>query len=208
MPSLDTCLAFFALVFVLGFAPGPDNIFVMMQSVTQGRSAGLVAMLGMCAGLAVHTLAVALGLAAIFAASATAFTVLKVVGAGYLAYLAWQAFRAPAGTLSAPVEQQADLRRIFLRGWVMNLTNPKIVFFFLALLPQFVHAERGPIATQIGVLGAIFIVSTLITFGAIAYFSATVSTRLRRSPSAQLWLNRMAGTVFLGMAARLAMAER
>ncbi|MEO5794328.1 MAG: LysE family translocator [Rhodoferax sp.] len=208
MPSLDTCLAFFALVFVLGFAPGPDNIFVMMQSVTQGRKAGLVAMLGMCAGLAVHTLAVALGLAAIFAASATAFTVLKVVGAVYLAYLAWQAFRAPVGTLSAPVEQQPDLRRIFLRGWVMNLTNPKIVFFFLALLPQFVHADRGSIATQLCVLGAIFILSTLMTFGAIAYFSATVSTRLRSSPKAQLWLNRMAGTVFLGMAARLAMAER
>jgi threonine/homoserine/homoserine lactone efflux protein len=208
MPSIDTCLAFFALVFMLGFAPGPDNIFVMVQSVTLGRRAGLVAMLGMCAGLAVHTLAVALGLAAIFAASATAFTVLKVVGAGYLAYLAWQAFRAPADTLSAAVEPQPDLRRIFLRGWVMNLTNPKIVFFFLALLPQFVHAERGPIATQIGVLGAIFIASTLITFGAIAYFSATLSTRLRRSPQAQLWLNRMAGTVFLGMAARLAMAER
>ena len=208
MPTIDTCLAFFALVFMLGFAPGPDNIFVMMQSVTLGRKAGLMAMLGMCAGLAVHTLAVALGLAAIFAASATAFTVLKVVGAGYLAYLAWQAFRAPAGTLSAPLEQQPDLRRIFLRGWVMNLTNPKIVFFFLALLPQFVHAERGPIASQIGVLGAIFIGSTLITFGAIAYFSATVSTRLRRSPQAQLWLNRMAGTVFLGMAVKLAVAER
>jgi threonine/homoserine/homoserine lactone efflux protein len=208
MPTTDTCLAFFALVFMLGFAPGPDNIFVMMQSVTLGRTAGLVAMLGMCAGLAVHTLAVALGLAAIFAASATAFTVLKVVGAGYLAYLAWQAFRAPAGTLSAPLEQQPDLRRIFLRGWVMNLTNPKIVFFFLALLPQFVHAERGPIASQIGVLGALFIASTLVTFGAIAYFSATVSTRLRRSPQAQRWLNRMAGTVFLGMAVRLAVAER
>lgn len=208
MPTLDTCLAFFALVFVLGFAPGPDNIFVMMQSVTQGRTAGLVAMLGMCAGLAVHTLAVALGLAAIFAASTTAFTVLKVVGAGYLTYLAWQAFRAPPGLLAVPVERQPQLRRIFLRGWVMNLTNPKIVFFFLALLPQFVHADRGAIAAQLGVLGAIFIGSTLITFGAIACFSATVSSRLRGSPTAQLWLNRMAGTVFLGMAARLAMAER
>jgi len=208
MPSLDTCLAFFALVFVLGFTPGPDNIFVMVQSVTQGRTAGLVAMLGMCTGLAVHTLAVALGLAAIFAASATAFTVLKVVGAGYLVSLAWQAFRAPADTLSAPVARHTDLRRIFLRGWLMNLTNPKIVFFFLALLPQFVHADRGPIGRQLGVLGAIFIGSTLITFGTIAYFSATVSTRLRGSPTAQLWLNRVAGTVFLGMAARLAMADR
>ena len=208
MPSLDTCFAFFALVFVLGFTPGPDNIFVMVQSVTQGRTAGLVAMLGMCAGLAVHTLAVALGLAAVFAASATAFTVLKVVGAGYLAYLAWQAFRAPADALAMPVAQQPDLRRIFLRGWVMNLTNPKIVFFFLALLPQFVHADRGAIATQLCVLGAIFLGSTLLTFGAIAYFSATVSARLRGSPKAQLWLNRMAGTVFLGMAARLAIADR
>ena len=208
MPSLDTCIAFFGLSLLLGFTPGPDNIFVLLQSATQGRKAGFVVTLGLCAGLVVHTLAVALGLAAVFAASATAFTVLKVVGALYLTYLAWQAFRAPAGTLAAPVEQQPDLRRIFLRGWVMNLTNPKIVFFFLALLPQFVHAERGPIATQIGVLGAIFIGSTLITFGAIAWFSATVSTRLRRSPAAQLWLNRMAGTVFLGMAARLAMAER
>ena len=208
MPSLDTCIAFFALVFVLGFAPGPDNIFVMVQSITLGRTAGLVAMLGMCAGLAVHTLAVALGLAAIFAASATAFTVLKVLGAGYLAYLAWQAFRAPAGTLSMPVAQPPNLRRLFFRGWLMNLTNPKIVFFFLALLPQFVHADRGAIATQIGVLGAIFIGSTCITFGAIAWFSATLSTRLRGSPTAQLWLNRMAGTVFLGMAARLALADR
>jgi len=97
---------------------------------------------------------------------------------------------------------------MFLRGWIMNLTNPKIVFFFLALLPQFVHAERGAVALQLCALGGIFILTTLIAFGAITYFAATVSTRLRRSPAAQLWLNRVAGTVFLGMAARLAMAER
>ena len=90
----------------------------------------------------------------------------------------------------------------------MNLTNPKIVFFFLALLPQFVHAERGAVALQLCALGGIFILTTLIAFGAITYFAATVSTRLRRSPAAQLWLNRVAGTVFLGMAARLALAER
>lgn len=208
MPSLDTCIAFFGLSLVLGFTPGPDNIFVLMQSATQGRKAGFVVTLGLCAGLVVHTLAVALGLAAVFAASATAFTVLKVLGATYLVYLAWQAFRAPVGALAEQVEQQPSMLRMFLRGWVMNLTNPKVVFFFLALLPQFVHAERGAIALQLCVLGGIFIAATLVAFGTITYFAAAVSSGLRRSASAQRWLNRAAGTVFLGMAARLALAER
>jgi threonine/homoserine/homoserine lactone efflux protein len=208
MPSLETCIAFFSLSLLLGFTPGPDNIFVLMQSATQGRKAGLVVTLGLCAGLVVHTLAVAFGLAAVFAASATAFTVLKAVGAGYLVYLAWQAWRAPVGALASQVEQQPNMRRMFLRGWVMNLTNPKVVFFFLALLPQFVHAERGAVALQLCALGGIFIVSTLLAFGSITYFAAAVSHRLRSSASAQRWLNRVAATVFLGMAARLAVAQR
>ena len=208
MLSLDTAIAFFTLSLLLGFTPGPDNIFVLMQSATQGRKAGFVVTLGLCAGLVVHTLAVALGLAAVFAASATAFTVLKVVGAAYLAYLAWQAFRAPVGALAVQTEQQPRMARMFLRGWVMNLTNPKVVFFFLALLPQFVHAERGSIALQLCALGGLFILSTLIAFGSITYFAAAVSSRLRRSASTQRWLNRVAGTVFLGMAAKLALAER
>jgi threonine/homoserine/homoserine lactone efflux protein len=208
MLSLDTCVAFFTLSLLLGFTPGPDNIFVLMQSATQGRKAGFVVTLGLCAGLVVHTLAVALGLAAIFAASATAFTVLKVVGAAYLAYLAWQAFRAPVGPLASQIDQQPSMRRMFLRGWLMNLSNPKIVFFFLALLPQFVHAERGSIALQLCALGGIFILTTLIAFGSITYFAATVSSRLRSSAATQRWLNRVAGTVFLGMAARLALAQR
>ena len=161
-----------------------------------------------CLRFAVSSLAVALGLAAVFAASTTAFTVLKVLGATYLAYLAWQAFRAPVGPLALQAEQQPSMLRMFVRGWVMNLTNPKVVFFFLALLPQFVHAERGAIALQLCVLGGIFIVATLVAFGTITYFAAAVSSGLRSSASAQRWLNRMAGTVFLGMAARLALAER
>jgi threonine/homoserine/homoserine lactone efflux protein len=97
---------------------------------------------------------------------------------------------------------------MFLRGAVMNLTNPKVVFFFLALLPQFVQAERGSIALQLGVLGGLFIASTLLAFGSITWFAAALSAGLRRSTAAQRWLNRVAGTVFLGMAARLALAER
>src|SRR5690606_22978683 len=96
MPSIETTSGFFIVALVLGITPGPDNVFVLMQSIASGKRAGLLVVAGLCAGLCMHTAAVALGLAAIISASPTAFTVLKVVGAAYLAYLAWQAFRAPA----------------------------------------------------------------------------------------------------------------
>ncbi len=208
MISLDTALAFFTLSLILGFAPGPDNIFVLMQSATEGRRAGMVVVLGLCAGLVVHTLAIALGLAAVFASSATAFTVLKIVGAAYLVYLAWGAFRAPTGDLTGQPLRQRSMGRLFVRGLVMNLTNPKVVFFFLALLPQFVQPGRGSVSLQLMALGGIFIAATLLSFGSITVFAAAVSARLKRSPQAQRVLNWVAGTVFLGMAARLAISER
>ena len=208
MITLDTALAFFTLSLILGFAPGPDNIFVLMQSATEGRRAGMVVVLGLCAGLVVHTTAIALGLAAVFASSATAFTVLKVAGAAYLVYLAWGAFRAPTGDLTGQPLRQTSAGRLFVRGLVMNLTNPKVVFFFLALLPQFVKPARGSVTVQLFALGGIFIAATLVSFGCITVFAAAVSARLKRSPKAQQILNWLAGTVFLGMAARLAVSER
>jgi threonine/homoserine/homoserine lactone efflux protein len=107
MPSIQTNLVFLGAALLLAFAPGPDNLFVLIQSASQGRKAGIFVVLGLCTGLVVHTTAVALGLAAVFAASAAAFTVLKFVGAAYLAYLAWQAYRAPA-TLQT-IEQRTRL---------------------------------------------------------------------------------------------------
>lgn len=207
MPSIDTVITFFTLSLILGFSPGPDNLFVLMQSATQGRRAGMFVVLGLCAGLVVHTLAVALGLAAIFAASAIAFTCLKFVGAAYLAYLAWQAFRAPAIDIAGKGGRQTDMRRMFLRGIIMNLTNPKVIFFFLALLPQFVQADRGAVTLQLFALGSIFILATLVAFGSITCCAAAISNHLNRSPRIQRWLHLIAGTVFLGMAARLAVAE-
>ena len=208
MITLDTALTFFTLSLILGFAPGPDNIFVLMQSATEGRRAGMVVVLGLCAGLVVHTTAIALGLAAVFASSATAFTVLKIVGAAYLVYLAWGAFRAPTGDLTGQPLRQTTNGRLFLRGLVMNITNPKVVFFFLALLPQFVNPARGSVTLQLFVLGGIFIVATLVSFGCITVFAAAVSAHLKRSPRAQRVLNWLAATVFVGMAARLAVSER
>jgi threonine/homoserine/homoserine lactone efflux protein len=208
MLSLQTALAFLGVSLLLGVTPGPDNIFVLLQSASHGRRAGMLVVLGLCAGLVVHTTAVALGLAAVFAASATAFVLLKFAGAAYLAWLAWQAFRAPlADSRDAPAVP-LRAQQLFLRGMAMNLSNPKVVFFFLAFLPQFVDATRGAVAWQLAQLGAVFILATLLSFGAISYFSATLGARLRGSARAQGWLNRVAGTVFAGLALRLAVAQR
>lgn len=208
MTSFDTSLSFFGVAILLGLAPGPDNVFVLMQSALRGRRAGLRVVLGLCTGLIVHTLAVAVGLAAVFAASARAFTVLKTVGAVYLVWLAWQAFTAPVDNGTDGTPPDLGGRAMFGRGVLMNLTNPKVVIFFLAFLPQFVEPDAGAVGLQLVWLGGLFIAATLLTFGAIAWFAATLGQWLRRSPTAQRGLNRVAGVVFLGLAARLAMAER
>lgn len=208
MLTLQAAFAFLGVSLLLGITPGPDNIFVLVQSASHGRRAGLLVVLGLCAGLVVHTTAIALGLAAVFAASEFAFVVLKFAGAAYLGYLAWQAFRAPASDRATAPAPALRAQQLFVRGIIMNLTNPKVVFFFLAFLPQFVDPERGSVALQLAQLGALFILATLITFGAISYFAAALGQRLRGSVRAQLWMNRAAGTVFAGLAIRLAVAQR
>jgi len=209
MLPLDTLLAFFGIAVLLALTPGPDNLFVLMQSAMWGRAAGMLVVLGLCTGLLVHTAAVAVGLAAVFAASPAAFTALKLAGAAYLAWLAWQAWRAPAGG-GGPDDRPEPLpgAALYRRGIVMNLTNPKVLLFFFAFLPQFTRPGAGPVAWQIVELGAVFIAATLLVFGAIAFFSGAFGQLLRRSPSAQRWLNRAAALVFVGLALRLATATR
>ena len=215
MPAFETLLTFFGVSVLLGLTPGPDNLFVLLQSAQRGWRAGMAVVLGLCAGLVVHTAAVALGLAAVFAASAMAFTVLKYCGAAYLAYLAWQALRAPlpsaapdAGAQGTAPTAAPSLWRMVGRGMVMNLTNPKVLVFFLAFLPQFADPARGSVALQLMVLGVVFMLATLLVFGAIACFSGGFGALLQRSARAQTVLNRVAGLVFLGLAVRLATAER
>lgn len=208
MIPLETTVAFFSVSILLALTPGPDNVFVLLQSAMRGRMAGMLVVFGLCTGLLVHTSAVALGLAALFAASALAFTVLKFVGAAYLAYLAWHAFRAPAGIASGERPESMSRRQMYMRGIIMNVTNPKVAIFFLAFLPQFATPENGSLVLQILWLGGVFIIATLLVFGAIAYFSGAFGAVLQRSPRAQLLLNRLSGAVFLGLAARLATAQR
>lgn len=208
MVSFDTLIAFFGIAVLLALTPGPDNLFVLMQSAIWGRRAGIFVVLGLCTGLLGHTAAVALGLAAVFAASPYAFTALKLIGAAYLLYLAWQVLRAPVHAEEGKRPEPMRAAALYRRGIVMNLTNPKVLLFFFAFLPQFTSPARGSVGLQTVELGAVFIVATLLVFGAIAFFSGAFGELLQRSVTARRWLSRIAGLVFIGLALRLATASR
>lgn len=173
-----------------------------------GRTAGLIVTLGLCTGLIVHTLAVAFGVAVVFQTSTIAFNALKLIGAAYLLYLAWQAFKVSPATVSRGAHTDLPRQKLYLREVIMKLTNPKVAIFFLAFLPQFADPERGFMALQLVLFGAKFNVATLVVFGSIAWASGFISAWLRHSRHGQKVLNRLAGLVFVGLAARLVVAER
>lgn len=204
----DIVLAFFLASVLLGLSPGPDNIFVLTQSTLHGRGAGLMVTLGLCTGLIVHSLAVAFGAAALFQSSELAFSALKLAGAAYLLYLAWGAFRAPPASLSSDPVSLPGRLALYRRGIIMNITNPKVSIFFLAFLPQFADPARGPVALQILLLGGLFILATLMVFGAVAIAAGQLRGWLLTSQRVQLWINRLAAAVFVGLALRLATTQR
>ena len=215
MPSIETLITFFGVAVLLGLSPGPDNLFVLVQSAQRGWRVGLCVVVGLALGIVGHTAAVALGLAAVVAASPMLFTALKLCGAAYLAYLAWGAWHAP---VSVEETTQAQSQRDVLtlgramrwmgRGTVMNLTNPKVLIFFLAFLPQFADPARGSVGLQVMALGCVFMLATLLVFGSIACGSGLFGQILQRSARAQRWLNRIAATVFGALALRLVMVQR
>lgn len=208
MPPIETLATFFAAAVLLALAPGPDNLFVLTQAALRGKGAGLVVTMGLCTGLIVHTTAVALGVAAIFRASALAFTTLKLFGASYLLYLAWQAFSASAAKIGAGRSDGPTVHRLYLRGIIMNVTNPKVSLFFLAFLPQFADPGRGSLTLQLLLLGGVFILATILVFGGIALLAGTLGEWLNRSEKTLQIMNRVAGSVFVGLALKLAITER
>lgn len=204
---LDSLVTFIIASTVLGLAPGPDNLFVLAQSALFGKKAGVLVTLGLMTGLIVHTTAVALGVAVIFQTSVIAFTVLKIIGALYLLYLAWQALRAPANSFDTGQPKRRSNLALYRRGIIMSSTNPKVSMFFLAFLPQFASPEYGALAPQIFSLGALFMAVSLVLFSAIAMLAGALGEWLNRSAKAQLYLNRIIGLVFIGLALKLLTAK-
>ena len=208
MIDSNVLLVFFTTSVILALSPGPDNLFVLAQSAQNGRTAGLFVTLGLATGLVAHTVAVAFGLAAIVHASAIAFTVLKFIGAVYLLYLAWQALRAAASTGEQNPVKALSRGNLYRRGIVMNLTNPKGSLFFMAFLPQFADPSHGSMTVQFFLLGAVFIMATLLVFSAVSFLAGGFGDKFRNSALAQKAVNRIAAAVFIALAIKLAISER
>jgi threonine/homoserine/homoserine lactone efflux protein len=208
MIPIDVALLFMGAAIALAAVPGPDNIFVMTQSALYGRMSGVIVTLGLASGLIVHTTAAALGVAVIFQTSQTAFAILKYAGAAYLVYLAYQAFTASGSKLNAEDAPRIPTRKLYLRGLIMNIANPKVTIFILAFLPQFVDPANGPLIPQFYQLGALMFLATVVVFGGVALAAGTLGALLRGSASVQLWLNRVSGMIFVALALKLATAER
>ncbi len=207
MIPFDVASSFFGVSVILALSPGPDNIFVLTQSMLNGRIAGLIVTVGLASGILIHTAAVSLGVAAILAASPNLFNALKFIGAAYLLFLAWGAFNASAIKQTTGNAPKLSTAKLFFRGFIMNVTNPKVTIFFLAFLPQFTDPARGSVAFQIVILGALFIIATLLIFGGIALLAGLLGPRLQNSQKVQRLLNRTAAVVFVGLALKLLTAQ-
>ncbi|MEU1876648.1 LysE family translocator [Streptosporangium sp. NPDC020072] len=202
MPDLTTLTLFAAATLALLLVPGPAVLYIVTRSVAQGRTAGMLSVMGIHLGSVVHVAAAALGISALLAASATAFTVVKYLGAAYLAWLGVRKLMAARTEGDAPAELgTASRSRLFWEGFVVNVLNPKTAIFFLAFLPHFTDPARGPIAPQIVVLGLIWIVLGLTSDGAFALLSSALAGRLRGSARARRRLNVTSGVVYLGLGA-------
>jgi threonine/homoserine/homoserine lactone efflux protein len=195
--------------FLLNITPGPDTLYIVGRGSTQGWRAGAVAALGIGAGTLVHICAAALGFSAILAASATAFTAVKIIGAAYLLYVGISLIRsagAPQSSPAAAVSRPASIRIIFMQGFLTNVLNPKVALFFLAFLPQFVDSEApNPLAFLF--LGAIFDINGTLWNLLVARLAAGISSALAPSMTFKQWFNRCVGGVFILVGLRLALAD-
>ena len=196
---------------LLNITPGPDSLFIMARSATQGWRAGFVACWGVGSGVFVHVFAAALGLSALLATSATAFAVVKAVGAAYLVWIGLGMLRAKAGGAADRVDAAPRViayRDIFRQGFLTNVLNPKVALFFLAFVPQFIAPDAPSKPLAFIVLGAIFDVNGMLWCHALALFTAFASRRLNVGAAVGRWLNRTMGAVFVALGAKLALASR
>lgn len=203
--TLNQLAGFLLASMLITLAPGPDNLQVLSLGMARGRKPGIAFGLGCAVGCLNHTLLAALGVSALIATSPVAFQTLKLAGGLYLIWLGIQAVRqtqAPACQSVTQASSESE-RQLFVRGLLANAINPKVVLFFLAFLPQFVDKSGAPGGWQIMQLGLLFTVQAALIFFAIGWFAGAIGERLARTPGLSLWLDRLAGGIFVLLGARL-----
>jgi len=208
MPEWNSFLVFVGAGLLLNITPGPDVLYIVGRSLGQGRLAGVVSSLGIATGPLVHVAAAALGLSAVMFAVPLAFDVVRYVGAAYLAWLGFRALARRSSPLDVRALAPVPLSRIYSQGIVTNVLNPKVALFFLAFLPQFTDASRGPLPVQFLLLGLVFIVNGTIVCLGYALAASWLGEWLDGRYGIATWLNRVMGGVFIALGLRLAFDSR
>ena len=194
-------VAFLAAAVLLTLSPGPDIIYVLVQGMTNGKKYGIVTALGLVSGIIIHTSLVAFGISAIINQSDTLFLIIKILGAGYLFYLAWQVYKSdPAINVEKPATQQKkQLLSLFKKGFLMNVLNPKVAIFFLAFFPGFLWEPEGNTIYQFYILGFLFMLQAFLIFSAVAILAGKISLYLQKHPASGLTFKWLQVVVFVGI---------
>ncbi len=193
----------------LAISPGPDNIYVLTQSIVNGKKYGLATVAGLMSGCFVHTTLVAFGVSAIIKQSDMLFFVIKLLGAIYLFFLAYKVFRSDATLqLSAETVEKKSLGQLFRQGFVMNVLNPKVSIFFLAFFPGFLFSETTSNILQFYVLGILFVITSFFIFGSIAVLAGAISNYLKKNSKAGVFLKWLQIIVFIGIGIFILFSEK
>ncbi len=198
---LEQLIPFLTASAILTISPGPDIIYVMVQGMANGKKHGFVTALGLATGIIIHTSLVAFGVSAIIKNSDTLFFIIKLFGAIYLLYLAWQVFKSdPEIAYSAEGIKEKSLFSLFKQGFIMNVLNPKVTIFFLAFFPGFLWEPNGNTVIQFYILGAFFMLLTILIFGSVALLAGKISNYLKRHKHSGIVLKWLQIVVFIGIA--------
>lgn len=208
LPDTPLLVAFMGASLVLALTPGPAVVYIVARTLAQGRACGLASVVGVALGNLANAVGAALGLAALFAISSTAFTVVKWAGAAYLVYLGVRMWRATSASLNAvPQPATQPLRRVFRDGFLVAMLNPKTTLFFAAFLPQFMDAHANPLVQTL-TLASVFIGIAGCTDLIYVLTASLVAPRLGQATRHAAWGNRLAGTSFIGLGVLTAMGTR
>ena len=207
--NYEILFSFIFATVALAFSPGPDNIYVLMQSITNGRKYGLATVCGLISGCLFHTTLVAFGVSAIIKESDTLFFAIKALGALYLLYLAYKVYKSDAKvSLGSAAVPKKSLGQLYKQGVIMNVLNPKVSIFFLAFFPAYLYSDTISTVTQFYVLGLIFMATSFVVFALIAILAGYISDYLKQSKNIGLVLKWLQIVVFIGIAIFIFLSEK
>ena len=199
---IETLLSFVLTTLILSISPGPDNIFVLVQSIVNGKKYGLATVFGLMSGCIIHTTLVAFGVSTIIKENPSIFFIIKLFGALYLLYLAYKVYKSDAEiTFSTSNVEKKSTIELFKTGFWMNVLNPKVTIFFLAFFPQFLFSDTISTIAQFYILGGLFILTSFIIFSSIAFLAGSISIYIRQNKKAGIYLKWMQIVVFIVIAA-------